>query len=570
MARDTDSKPPDAVREVSPARLLAVTTTAVFVTEFAIMGLFGLFPRLGFWSEAVVDAGLLSGLVFPVLYITTFRPLLKQIEERRRAERALQDAYGELDVRVRARTAELAQANEALRQERNFVNAVVETAGALVVVLDSEGRIVRFNKACERTSGYGFDEVRGQSLFPLLIPPEEAEAVTETFCRLTDGDFPNELENHWLARDGSRRYISWANTVITGADGSVEFVVGTGLDVTENRRAQEALRASEERNRAILRTAQDGFWVVDAEGRFLDVNDAYCGLSGYSREELLTMSIQEVEVEATGHEVAGDIARVKALGHDRFETRHQAKDGHRFDVEVNVAYLPHSGGQFFTFLRDVTARKAAEAQIRASLREKEVLLKEIHHRVKNNLQVIASMLNLQAGRVDDDEVVGTLLQSQNRIRTLALIHEKLYRSADLAHIPFREYVQDLARWLVVSLSPAHASISIEVDVGDLALGIDTAIPVALMVNELVSNCVKHAFVDDANGRITISLRPTDPGRYLLAVTDNGRGLPADIDHRRASSLGLQLVDVLATQLGGSVVARNDNGARFEIAFADDR
>jgi len=553
-------------QSVSPSRLMAITMAAVFVVEFAIMGLFAMLPPLGFLDEAMTDSALLSVLVFPVLYITAFRPLLRQVEERRRAEQALQDAYGELDARVRTRTAELAQANEALQRERNFVNAVVETAGALVVVLDSNGRIVRFNHACQRTSGYTFDEVRGRVLFPLLIPPAEVEAVSATFRGLKAGDFPSGIENHWVARDGSLRFITWAYTAIAGSDGAVEFVIGTGLDVTESRLAQKALEASEERNRTILRTAQDGYWLVDLEGRFLDVNDAYCELSGYSREELLGMSIRDLEAQESDDQIAAHRARVQAVGHDRFETRHRRKDGKLFDLEVNVTFLAHDGGRLFTFLRDITERKAAEAQIRASLQEKEVLLKEVHHRVKNNLQVIASLLNLQSAQLHSDEAVGLLRESQNRIHSLALIHEKLYRSSDLARIQFRDYVRDLASSLVATLSPADATITVRVEVEELDLGVDTAIPVALVINELVSNSLKHAFRGRREGTIEISLRSTEPQRFLLAVADDGVGLPSDGEHGRAGSLGLQLVDVLATQLRGSISARNEHGARFELAF----
>ncbi len=568
MADRTHQVPVNEVRGGAPGRLLAITLAAVFGTEFVIMAVLAVLPPMGSLAEALLDASMLSLLVFPVLYVTAFRPLLREVEERCRAERALKGAYGELDARVNARTAELAEANEALRREQNFVDCVVETAGALVVVLDPEGRIVRFNKACERTSGYAFGDVRNLLLFPLLIPPDEVEEVTANFHRLKAGDFPSEFENHWVARNGTLHLITWANTAITGPDGTIEFVIGTGLDVTDNRLAQEALRASEERNRTILHTAQDGFWLVDMEGRFLDVNDAYCRLSGYSRAELLEMSIQDLESEESHEAVAEHISRIRSKRHDRFETRHRTKDGRLVDVEVNVSFIPSEGGQLFTFVRDITESKANERLIRTSLQEKEVLLKEIHHRVKNNLQVIASLLNLQAGRMTEDHAIGPLLESQNRIRTMALIHEKVYQSPDLARIPFADYVRDLADSLLTSFGPRQPALAVDVDVDDLALGLDTAIPVALIINELVSNSVKHAFDRSSAGRISISLRPTDPVRYLLVVTDNGRGLPLDLEARRAGSLGLQLVEVLATQLGGSVAVSNDGGARVEISFGD--
>ncbi len=224
---------------------------------------------------------------------------------------------------------------------------------------------------------------------------------------------------------------------------------------------------------------------------------------------------------------------------------------------------------FRPLLQQIRSRRRAEAQIRTSLLEKEVLLKGIHHRVKNNLQVIASMLNLQAGHVSDEAALALLRESQNRIRSLALIHEKLYRSSDLAHIDFGDYVRDLADSIVSSVNRSVIPIVVDTVIDDVVFGIDTTIPVGLIVNELVSNSVKHAFHDRIEGRIRISMGPAGDGRLRLIVEDDGVGLPADFEGCTEHTLGLQLVDVLTAQLDGRLSwGGSEAGARFEIEFSN--
>ncbi len=218
--------------------------------------------------------------------------------------------------------------------------------------------------------------------------------------------------------------------------------------------------------------------------------------------------------------------------------------------------------------RDATESKKSEERLKASLREKEMLLKEVHHRVKNNLQVIASMLNLQAGTVQEEPVRVALRDSQNRIRTLALIHEKLHGARDVAEIPIKEYVRDLTSSLFRSLTPQSASVSLDLDVADILLGIDAAIPVALMLNELVSNSLEHAFPQGGDGAMSITFKPISASRYKMVVADNGVGIPEELDFRNSDSLGLQLVCLLSKQLGGNIELDRRGGTRFTVEFEE--
>ena len=216
--------------------------------------------------------------------------------------------------------------------------------------------------------------------------------------------------------------------------------------------------------------------------------------------------------------------------------------------------------------REIAERTRAEQQLKTSIREKEVLLKEIHHRVKNNLQVISSLLNLQSRCIEDPSVLELFQESQNRVRSMALIHEKLYRSQDLARINFAEYIRNLATHLVRSYRASSGPVNLKVNTNDISLSIDTAVPCGLIINELVSNALKHAFADGREGEIHIELRSDRDHQVTLIVGDNGVGFPKGLDFRYTESLGMQLVNTLTNQLNGTVELHSNGGTEFKIMF----
>lgn len=226
--------------------------------------------------------------------------------------------------------------------------------------------------------------------------------------------------------------------------------------------------------------------------------------------------------------------------------------------------------------REVADRKRAEAglrqseeQIKTSLNEKEVLLKEIHHRVKNNMQVITSLLSLQAKTIGDKHALAVFQDSQNRVKSMALIHETLYQSKDLSRINFAEYLQKLVAHVSRSYHLRPEAIKLNVKVDDVLLPIDTAVPCGLIINELASNALKYAFPSANAGEINISFRRLD-GSYVLCVSDSGVGLPADFDPEASKSLGMKLVHMLTSQLAGEIECRNGVGTTFEIKFPEEK
>ena len=311
----------------------------------------------------------------------------------------------------------------------------------------------------------------------------------------------------------------------------------------------------------------DGFYVTDSQGHILDVNDSYCSLIGYSRDELLNLTLKDIDVIDTEEIIAQRIAQISKVGWARFETSHKCKDGRIVGIEASVNYMGIGSGKFYVFMRDITQRKRAEEQIRESLREKEVLLREIHHRVKNNMQIVSSLLDHQTQFIQDKNMIEIFTESQNRIASMALVHEKLYQSKDLAKINFLDYINDLVANIFQSYVENSGIIGLKMDIENGQLDIDFGIPCGLIINELVTNSLKHAFPGGTEGEIKIVFRKTDENKLELVISDNGIGIPLDLDFRKTESMGLHLVTMLAeNQLHGEINLNRNEGTEFKIEF----
>ena len=335
------------------------------------------------------------------------------------------------------------------------------------------------------------------------------------------------------------------------------------VDITQRKRMEEqnVLLAQ------ALKSVQDCISISDLEDRLIFVNDAFLATYGYTESDVLGKSTSNVQpYRATGAQRA-ELRRATAVDGWHGEVMNRRKDGTEFPVELWTSMVKDAAGKVIASVgvaRDITARKQADEQILASLGEKEILLKEVHHRVKNNMQVISSLLSLAAARAPDARAREQFEDSMTRIRSMAMVHEKLYRSPSLAGIDFGDYLESVTSELIRLFYRDGLSCSVEAT--KVSLGIDIAIPCGLIVNELVANALKHAFVGRQSGTVVITLRRKDDATVEMAVQDDGVGFPADLDFRSVSSMGMTLVVSLSNQIGGTVELIRSGGTRFVVTF----
>jgi two-component sensor histidine kinase len=316
----------------------------------------------------------------------------------------------------------------------------------------------------------------------------------------------------------------------------------------------------------VLAAAPFGVHIYErsAEGKllFLGGNLTASALLGQDRPMAVGMAIDEV-FPALGDAANRHVHHAESLskGYSRDVELQSPQTAGTRQIEIHVVQIgPQRVAAYF---RDISERKKAESQLKSIIREKEVLLKEIHHRVKNNLQVISSLLSLQSAHADDQRTVELFRESQNRVKSMALVHERLYRSENMIEVDFGEYVRTVVVQLARSYGTGHVNCFVDAD--DVRLTVDAAIPCGLIVNELVSNALKHAFPGQDAGQIHVSLRALPNARMELSVKDTGIGFPEG-DFRGYTTMGMMLVTSLTDQLGGTVDLERDNGSQFIVRF----
>jgi PAS domain S-box-containing protein len=361
-------------------------------------------------------------------------------------------------------------------------------------------------------------------------------------------------------------------------------VIALEKEITERKKADEALRESESRYRALFDHSLDCVYLHDLEGNFIEANKAALDLLGYQKEEITTHNIASFLSEDQLLLAAEATKEMIQIGHRTKidEYRMKRKDGEYIYIETRGTAIRKDGkvSAVLGIARDITERKRAEEklvetslqlvtsneELRSALADKDVLLKEVHHRVKNNLMVISSLLNLQMDCTVDEAACVSLRESDSRIMSMAIIHEQVLQSGEYAYIDCLSYVNNILTSIRNSVAPNNKDITLKIDIQPgINIGLDQAVSLGLIINELVSNSFKHAFQDCEKGEVSISCRRSED-QVQLSIQDNGVGMRDQVDMDNPSSLGLQLVKLLVEQLDGTIKYEKDGGSKFTIMF----
>lgn len=460
-------------------------------------------------------------------------------------------------------------AEKALRESearyRNLFENMAEEVHFWKLVRDESGqiktwRLVDVNPPTLKTWGRtSVDEIRGKSADEIFGPSATEHYMPVVQKIMTEG-IPYSFEDYFPNLDKYFRFTS----VPLG-----EYFITTGADITGIKKAEIALRQSREDLDRAQEVGQIGSWRLDTRQNVLTWSDENHRIFGVPKGTPLTYEAF-LEIVHPDDRQYVDTQWSAGLRGESYDIEHRIVANGQVKWVREKAYLEFDGaGNLlggFGITQDITERKQAEQLLKASLSEKEVLLKEIHHRVKNNMQVISSLVSLQADELRDEAMRAVLQDVTHRVRSMAMVHEKLYQSGDLARIDFAEYAQSLLNYLWRAHGGVASGVRLALDMEPVSLSVNVAVPLGLILNELAGNALKHAFPDGTDGEVTVSLRSGPEGQVRLGVRDNGVGLPEGLDWKQARSLGLRLVQMLAGQLHAAVEVSSDGGTKFTITF----
>lgn len=453
---------------------------------------------------------------------------------------------------------------ETLQESEERYRLLAENARDMISRHSPDGIFLFASPACRTLLGYKPEDLLGRALTE-IIHPEDAQQLLTRHRSLVDAFAAGAIAYRARKADGT---FTWIETSVrpirSPLSESVRELAAVSRDINERKEKEETLRRYE----FIANTSHELMALINRDYIHEAANEAYCRALGKVSSEVVGHSLASVWLPDTfasaiktpleqcfeGKEVQYETwCTVEGVGRRCFDIRHYPYMNQRGEVTHCIVVA-----------LDTTVRRTAEEQTQLMLKEKEVLLKEIHHRVKNNLQIISSLLNLQLNVISNKETRELVRESQNRVRSMALIHEKLYQSENVGQINLEEYLRSLTRDLFRSYSVGGVTLKLEVD--EIRLDVDTAVPCGLIVNELVSNALKYAFPSGREGQISLKVAMVSHQQVALTVSDNGVGLPNDMNLRTSSTLGFQLVHMLVKQLRGTLDIVRNGGTTFMITF----
>ena len=477
------------------------------------------------------------------------------------------------DITERKQAEEKAfQLHEAVVQEKDRLSALVNSISDEIWLANVDGKFTLVNPSGSQEfaldSSGAIDVREFAASLEVLRPDGSPRPIEESpALRALRGEVVrNQEEIIFTPAAGEFRYRQVNSTPIRDPRGNIIGSVSVVRDITDKKQAEDALLKSERKLSLVLENMSEGLMVFDADGNVTYQNPASERIHGFQLREAEHIEYLSLPVDWKGWDEQGrplnfdewPVSRVIRGEHFQGQVLRARRDdtGLEFFASYNGCPIHDDNGKIafaFITIHDITERKQAEAQLKDLLSEKEVLLKEVHHRVKNNLQIILSLISLQSDNLTDERMLWVLGDAGARIRTIALVHEMLYKTENLAQLDFAVYATDLLQYLWRTGSAIDKKVSLNLSLAPLLLPIDLAVNCGLILNELATNALKHAFPNDSAGDVTVVIEhDSATGDVCLIVSDNGIGLPADFDWRQSSSLGLDIVQMLAGQIRASV------------------
>jgi PAS domain S-box-containing protein len=463
---------------------------------------------------------------------------------------------------------ELKQAEKALKQSEENYRLLVESMNAGVFQSTLTGQFLQMNSAVAAIAGYDtVDELMSKPASSLYMDLADRERLVEALKRKDD---VRNLEVRLVKKDGTPYWVSLNAVLQKDQDGGPEKILGIINDITGRKQADEALQKSEALLNRVQEFAHLGSWELDLTTHTVIASDEAHRVYGIPKGSMTQEFIQSIPLPEFRPLLDAALNALITRG-QRYDVDfkiRRASDGEIRDIhslaEYNAARRTIIGS-----IQDITERKQTEEQIKKSLAEKETLLRELYHRTKNNMAVIIALLELQAGALEDERLQKEFSEAQNRIRAMALVHQKLYDASDLSHINLKDYIHELVLLMLKSYSIDPAKITVTAEMEEVFVLIDSAIPCGLILNELLSNTLKYAFSPERGVEIKIQLHRAENGAIELHIADNGVGVPPGFNFRRDGHLGLQNVFTLGEgQLRGQVVFETHPGVACQLRFQD--
>jgi|GEM_PF-513437 len=440
---------------------------------------------------------------------------------------------------------------------------------SIVAITDQKGIIKYANNNFLKISKYSYNELVGQDHRIVNSGYHSKEFIRNLWRTIASGNiWKGELRNR--AKDGS---IYWVETTIVpflDENNKPYQYVAIRSDITQRKLSEEILRKSEEKYRTLVEGTNAVLFTTNLHGIFTYANEAASNLLNLPMDKILGKFYLKFVHKEDRQKVHEHFIKKTLVEEKSSYLEFRYTNGNDKEGWVSFLVNPLIENGVFTGItgiaQDITQRKQVEKKIADSLKEKETLLKEVHHRVKNNMQIIYSLLNLQSGSIEDQSVLNIVKESQNRIRIMALLHEKLYQSKEISYIDLPGYIKEIIKNVVSSYILDMDKIKVDVDIDEFEVSIDAAISIGLIINELISNAVKYAFPAGRKGRVRFLLKKNDNASHKMIISDNGVGFPSSINFKNTSSLGLQLVNTLVNQIEGSIQMNNSEGTEFIIIF----